>query len=84
VSLAVGLFKRKKKKKLTATTASRAAAATISEQETTPGQAVSNWVLMLSITSKPLREFTFAPADFSPVKLEVSSNRTDASHPCKL
>lgn len=67
--------------KLTATTLSRAATARISEQETIPGQAVSNWVLMSSITSKPLREFTFAPADFSPVKLEVSSNKTDASHP---
>lgn len=70
--------------KLTATTESRAAAATISAQETIPGQAVSNCVLMVSITSKPLSEFTFAPADFSPVKLEVSSNRTDASHPYKL
>jgi len=68
--------------KLTATTESRAATATISAQETTPGQTASTLVLMSSITSKPLKEFTFAPADFSPVKLEVSSNRTEASHPC--
>lgn len=67
--------------KLTETTESRAEIARISAQETTPGQAASTLVLMSSMTSKPLREFTFAPADFSPVKLEVSSNRTDASHP---
>jgi len=67
--------------KLTATTESRAAIARISAQETTPGQAASTLVLMSSITSKPLREFTFAQADFSQVKVEVSSNRTDASHP---
>jgi len=70
--------------KLTVTTESRAAIARISAQETTPGQAASTLVLMSSITSKPLRELTFAAADFSPVKVEVSSNRTDASHPYKF
>jgi len=39
---------------------------------------------MSSITSKPLKEFKFAAADFSPVKLEVSSRRTDASHPYEV
>lgn len=67
---------------LTATTESRAATARISAQETTPGQALSSEVLMVSITSKPLKESTFGPAVFSPVKLEVSSNKTEASHPC--
>ena len=47
---------------------------------TIPGRVASNWVLTSSITSKPLREFAFAPADFSPVKFEISSKRTDASH----
>jgi len=39
---------------------------------------------MVSITSKPLRELALGPADFSPVKLDVSSNSTDASHPWKI
>lgn len=39
---------------------------------------------MVSITSKPLKEFSFGPAVFSPVKVEVSSNKTEASHPYEL
>jgi len=66
---------------LTATTESLAATARISAQETTPGHKLSNSDLMLSITPKPLMEFTLGPADCSPVKLDVSFNSTDASHP---
>jgi len=29
-------------------------------------------------------ELALGPADFSPVKLDVSSNSTDASHPWKI
>lgn len=68
---------------LTATTESRAATAKISAQETTPGHTFSTFVLMVSITLKPLNEFAFGPAVFSPVKLDVSSKRTEASHPCQ-
>lgn len=68
---------------LTATTESRAATAKISAQETTPGHTFSTFVLIVSITLKPLNEFAFGPAVFSPVKLDVSSKRTEASHPCQ-
>lgn len=63
------------------TTESRAAIARISAQETIPGQAFSTAVLMLSMTSKPLAEFLLGFAFFSPVKLDVSSNKMDPSHP---
>ncbi|CAA7389295.1 unnamed protein product [Spirodela intermedia] len=58
--------------------------AKMSAQETTPGHTFSTRVLMLSITSNPLTEFTLGLAFFSPVKLEVSSRRSDPSQPCRL
>lgn len=67
---------------LTITTESLAAIAKTSAHETTPGQAFSTAVFIWSITSNPLRELLLGSAVFSPVKLEVSSSRTDASHPC--
>ena len=67
---------------LTATTESLAATATISAHETTPGHELSNWDLMVSMTSNPLTELLFGAAVFSPVKLDVSSNNIDASQPC--
>lgn len=66
---------------LTATTESLAATAMISAQETIFGHETSSWDFMVSITSKPLKEPAFGPAVFSPVKLDVSSNNTDASQP---
>lgn len=66
---------------LTATTPSRAASARISAQDTVALQAASTRVLMLSITSKPLAEFRFGTAFFSPVKPDVSSNSMDPSQP---
>ena len=66
---------------LTATTESLAATARISAQETTPGHKLSTLDFMVSITSKPLIEPALGPAVFSPVKLDVSSNSTDASQP---
>ena len=66
---------------LTATTESLAATVRISAQETTWGQTVSSFDLIASITSKLRRELTLGKAVFSPVKLEVSSKSTDASHP---
>lgn len=66
---------------LTATTESLAATARISAQETTLGHKLSTLDFMLSITSKPLIVLAFGPAVCSPVKLDVSSNSTDASHP---
>lgn len=68
---------------LTATTESLAATVRMSAQETIAGHKVSNLDLMVSITSKPLIELAFGAAVFSPVKLDVSSNNTDASHPCR-
>lgn len=68
--------------KLTITTESRAAMVTISAHETTPGHAFSTLVFILSTTSNPLSELLLGPAVFSPVKDEVSSRRTDPSHPC--
>ncbi|CAA6654652.1 unnamed protein product [Spirodela intermedia] len=58
--------------------------AKMSAQETTPGHTFSTRVLMLSITSNPLTEFTLGLAFFSPVKLEVSSRRSDPSQPCRF
>lgn len=66
---------------ITKTTPSRAARAKISAQETVALQAASTRVLMVSMTSKPLAEFWFGNAFFSPVKEAVSSNRIEASQP---
>lgn len=66
----------------TATTESLAVTARISAQDTTPGQTLSTLDLIVSITSNPRREFALGPAVFSPVKLAVSSRRTEPSHPC--
>ena len=59
--------------------------ARISAHETVLGQAASTAALMVSITSKPLSESTFATASFSDSKLPSagSSNKSDPSHPCK-
>lgn len=60
-----------------------AARARISAQETTPGQQFSTATLMLSTTSKPLKELTFGVASFSLFIFVVAllSNNIDASHP---
>lgn len=62
------------------TEASEARAKT-SEHETTPGQAFSRAVLILSTTLNPLAEFAFGPAFFSLWMLPLSSSKIDASHP---
>lgn len=62
-------------------TESRAATASISAHDTVSGQAISSSDLIESITSNPLNEFKLGAAVFSPVKLGVSSNNTEASHP---
>lgn len=67
--------------RLTATTLSRAESARISAHETVALQAASTRVLMVSITSKPLAEFLFGFAVFSPVKPDTSSSSMDPSHP---
>lgn len=56
--------------------------ATISAHDTTPGHTASTLDFMASMTSKPLNEFWFGGAVFSPLKEEVSSSRTDPSQPC--
>lgn len=66
---------------LTKTTESLAVIAKISAQDTTPGHTFSTAVLIRSMTSKPLRELLFGLAVFSPLKVGVSSNNTDASQP---
>lgn len=64
-------------------TESRAAVAKISAHDTTGRlQALSTASLISSTTSKPLIEFRLGRAVFSPVKLCVSSSRTDPSQPC--
>lgn len=63
------------------TTESLALTATISAQDTTPGQAFSTAVLIMSMTSNPLSELMFGFAVFSPVKFEVSSRSNDPSQP---
>ena len=73
-----------KKKWLTRATPSLVASARMSAQETVPLQAASTLALMVSITSKPLAEFWLGAAFFSPTKVAVSSNKIDASQPCKL
>ena len=55
----------------------------MSAQETLPGHEASSRDFMWSITSKPLSELALGRAVFSPVKVSVSFNSTDASHPCK-
>lgn len=67
----------------TRTTESLAAIVRMSAQDTTPGHSDSISDFMASISSNPLNEFAFGAAVFSPTKLGVSSNSTDASHPCK-
>jgi hypothetical protein len=67
----------------TNTTDCSAAMARMSAQETVPLHALSTADLILSTTSKPLRELLLGPAVFSPVKLAVSSKRTDPSQPLK-
>jgi len=69
---------------LTRAIPSLVASARISAQETVALQEASTLVLMASITSKPLAEFLLGPAFFSPVKVEVSSNKIDPSHPYKI
>jgi len=59
------------------------ARARISAQDTVASQAASTLVLMSSITSKPLNEFMLGNAFFSPVNVALSSNKIDASQPCK-
>lgn len=63
------------------TVESLAAMASISAHETTPGHAFSTADFMLSMTSNPLAEFWFGAAFFSPVKEDVSSSKSDPSHP---
>lgn len=53
----------------------------MSAHETIPLQAVSTLDLIASMTSKPLIEFLFGNAFFSPVNVAVSSKSTDASQP---
>ena len=79
------LFKQRKRTILilTKTTPSRAASAKMSAQDTVALQLASTRVLIVSITSKPLAEFRFGPAFFSPVKVAVSSSSIDASQPYK-
>lgn len=82
LSFGVLLTEEDKWRFLTATTESRAATARMSAQETTWGQTLSTWDLMESTTSKPRKDRSLGPAVFSPVKLAVSSRRTDPSQPC--
>lgn len=65
----------------TVTTESLAAMAKISAQDTTPGHTLSTADLMLSMTLNPRAELWFEAAFCSPVKLDVSSSRIEASHP---
>ena len=66
---------------LTRTIESLAAMAKMSAHEMIPGHAFSTALFIWSMTSNPLNELLLGPAVFSPVKFEVSSSRTDASHP---
>lgn len=73
----------KKMHALTRYTESRAATANISAHETTVFlQDLSTAALILSITSNPLIDPAFGTAVFSPVKVDVSSSRTEPSQPC--
>lgn len=62
-------------------TEASAARARISAHETTPGQAFSTAVLMLSTTLKPRIELLFGTAPFSLTMVELLSNKTDPSQP---
>lgn len=63
-------------------TESRAAMANISAHDTTGRlQALSTAAFIISTNMKPLRESIFEIAFFSPMKLGVSSSRTDPSQP---
>lgn len=55
--------------------------ARMSAQETTPGQADSRAVLILSTTLKPLVELTLGAAPFSETMLLLLSNNNDPSQP---
>lgn len=79
--IANAILRKKVLEQLTVTTESRAEMANISAHETTPGQTFSTADFILSITSKPLAEFRFGAAFFSPMKLDVSSRRIEPSHP---
>lgn len=65
-------------------TESRAATAKISAQDTKVPllQAELTADFISSTTLNPLSEFKLGAAVFSPVKLAVSSNKTEPSHPC--
>ena len=68
--------------RLTMATESRAAMAKISAHDTTSRlQALVTAALIWSTTSKPLIELIFGNAVFSPIKVGVSSSRTDPSQP---
>lgn len=59
--------------------------AKISTHDTTGRlQALSTAALISSTTFKPLIESKFGLAVFSPLKLWVSSSKTDPSQPCNL
>lgn len=67
---------------LTMETESRAAMANISAHDTIGRlQALSTAAFITSTNIKPLRESIFETAFFSPMKLGVSSSRTDPSQP---
>lgn len=66
---------------ITNSRASLAASANISAHETIPEQYDSTSALILSMTSNPRAEFLFGGMDFSPMKMSVSSKRTEPSHP---
>lgn len=72
-----------KRKLFTATTLSRAATANMSAQETTFGHKASTLDLIVSMMLNPRAELALGPAVFSPTKpeVELSSNRTEPSHP---
>lgn len=63
---------------LTKRTESRAAMASMSAQETTPGQALSTELFIVSTTSYPLTEFKLGKANFSP---SFPSSKIDPSQP---
>lgn len=65
----------------TRTTASLAAMVRISAQETVPGHSDSRLFFILSIIRKPSKEFMLVEAFFSPFSENVSSSKTDPSHP---
>lgn len=69
---------------VTTTTESLAAMARMSAHETVSGHTDSRSDFIESITSNPRREFRLGGAVFSPTSPSVSSNNTEASHPCKM